>query len=111
MPRPKKETHLFFEQGDDEIQIRSWDKDFNAAVRKQKEKYPDTVWIRANDDEEPGFLWGAVKLVNFLFYPHPAANGEKQTGANRKRQAPRRQSEKQQTKMSKENRSFHKNLT
>ena len=69
MPRPKKETHLFFEQGEDEIQIRSWDKDLNAAVRKLKEKYPDLVWIRANDDDEPGFLWGAVKLENFLFYP------------------------------------------
>ena len=71
MPRPKKETHLFFEQGEDEIQIRSWDKDLNAAVRKLKEKHPDLVWIRANDDDEPGFLWGAVKLENFLFYPIP----------------------------------------
>ena len=71
MPRSKKETHLFFEQGEDEIQIRSWDKDLNAAVRKLQEKHPDLVWIRANDDDEPGFLWGAVKLENFLFYPIP----------------------------------------
>ena len=71
MPRPKKETHLFFEQGEDEIQIRSWDKDLNAAIRKLKEKHPDLVWIRSNDDDEPGFLWGAVKLENFLFYPIP----------------------------------------
>ena len=35
MPRAKKETHLFFEQGDDEIQIRSWDKNLNAAIRKR----------------------------------------------------------------------------
>ena len=69
MPRPKKETHLFFEQGEDEIQIRSWDKDLNAAVRKLKEKHPDLVWIRANDDDEPGFLWGAVKLKTFCFTP------------------------------------------
>ena len=71
MPRPKKETHLFYEQGEDEIQIRSWDKDLNAAIRKLKEKHPDLVWIRANDDDESGFLWGAVKLENFLFYPIP----------------------------------------
>ena len=71
MPRAKKETHLFFEQGDDEIQIRSWDKDLNAAVRKLKEKHPDLVWIRENDDDEPGYLWAAVKLKNFLFYPIP----------------------------------------
>ena len=71
MPRVKKETHLFYEQGDDEIQIRSWDKDLNAAVRKLKEKHPDTAWIRGNYDDEPGFLWAAVKLTNFLFYPIP----------------------------------------
>ena len=71
MPRAKKETHLFFEQEDDEIQIRSWDKDLNAAVRKLKEKHPDLVWIRDNDDDEPGYLWAAVKLTNFLFYPIP----------------------------------------
>ena len=71
MSRPKKETHLFYEQGDDEIQIRSWDKDLNAAVRKLKEKHPDLVWIRGNDDDEPGYLWAAVKLTNFLFYPIP----------------------------------------
>ena len=35
MPRAKKETHLFFEQGDDEIQIRSWDKNLNAAAMTQ----------------------------------------------------------------------------
>ena len=32
MPRAKKETHLFFEHGDDELQIRSWDKNLNAAI-------------------------------------------------------------------------------
>ena len=79
MPRPKKETHLFFEQGEDEIQIRSWDKDLNAAVRKLKEKHPDLVWIRANDDDEPGFLWGAVKLTNFLFYPIPPRTEKSKT--------------------------------
>ena len=46
MARPKKETHLFFEQGADEIQIRSWDKDLNAAVMRLKTKHPDAVWIR-----------------------------------------------------------------
>ena len=38
MARPKKETHLFFEQGADEIQIRSWDKDLNAAVGDKPDK-------------------------------------------------------------------------
>ena len=79
MPRPKKETHLFFEQGDDEIQIRSWDKDLNATVRKLKENHPDTVWIRTNDDDEPGYLWAAVKLTNFLFYPIPPRTEKSKT--------------------------------
>ena len=79
MPRPKKETHLFFEQGEDGIQIRSWDKDLNAAVRKLKEKYPDLVWIRANDDDEPGFLWGAVKLENITFKTLPPTSGKSRT--------------------------------
>ena len=61
MPRGKKETHLFFEQGDDELQIRSWDQNLNAAIRKMKAAHPETVWIRENDDDEPGFLWGAVR--------------------------------------------------
>ena len=43
MPRAKKETHLFFEQGDDELQVRSWDKNLNAAIRKMKAAHPDTV--------------------------------------------------------------------
>ena len=67
MARPKKETHLFFEQGEDEIQIRSWDKDLNAAVRKLKVDEPDAVWIRENDDDEPGYLWAAVKRDHFAF--------------------------------------------
>ena len=71
MPRPKKETHLFFEQSEDEIQIRSWDKDLNAVVRQLKEKHPATVWIRENDDDDPGFLWGAVKRENFSFHTVP----------------------------------------
>ena len=65
MPRPKKETHLFYEQGDDEIQIRSWDKDLNAAVRKLKEKHPDLIWIRGNDDDEPGYLWAADRARRY----------------------------------------------
>ena len=71
MARPKKETHLFFEQGADEIQIRSWDKDLNAAVLRLKAKHPDAVWIRENADDEPGFLWGAVRRENFSFHTVP----------------------------------------
>ena len=71
MPRTVKETHLFFAQGDDEIQIRSWDKNLNAAIRKMKAEHPETVWIRENDSDEPGFLWGAVKIENITFRTLP----------------------------------------
>lgn len=79
MPRAKKETHLFFEQGDDEIQIRSWDKNLNAAIRKMKAAHPETVWIRENDDDEPGFLWGAVRLENITFKTLPPTSGKSRT--------------------------------
>ena len=89
MARPKKETHLFFEQGDDEIQIRSWEKDLNAAVRKLKEKYPDAVWIRENDEDEPGYLWGAVKRENLSFHTVPPRSDKckKAQSTNGKRHA------------------------
>ena len=64
-----------------------------------KEKHPDTVWIRGNDDDEPGYLWAAVKLTNFLFYPIPprtekskrtqTENGKRHTN-NLKNQKPMR---------------------
>ena len=89
MPNNKKETWMFFEHGDDEIQIRSWDKKLNAAIRKMKAEHPETVWIRANDDDEPGFLWCAVKMENFVFYPVPpmSEKGKRAQSENGKRHA------------------------
>ena len=88
MARPKKETHLFFEQGADEIQIRSWDKDLNAAVMRLKTKHPDAVWIRENADDEPGFLWGAVRRENFSFHTIPSRPGPRE----QKRRIPKTES-------------------
>ena len=45
MPRAKKETIISYVHGEDEIQIRSWDKRLNAAIRKLKQDEPETVWI------------------------------------------------------------------
>ena len=60
-----KETHLWFEKGDDEIQIESYTKKLNEAILELKENVPGAVYII--DDEEPGFLRAAVKLKNITF--------------------------------------------
>ena len=60
-----KETHLWFEKGDDEIQVESYTKKFNDAILELNEKVPGAVYII--DDEEPGFLRAAVKLKNITF--------------------------------------------
>ena len=60
-----KETHLWFEKGDDEIQVESYTKKLNDAILELNEKVPGAVYII--DDEEPGFLRAAVKLENITF--------------------------------------------
>ena len=60
-----KETHLWFENGDDEIQVESYWKDLNEAIFDLQKTVPDDVVII--DDEEPGFLRAAVKLENITF--------------------------------------------
>lgn len=65
MSRAEKETVISYVHGDDEIHIRSWDKRLNAAIRKLKSDEPEAVWIMEN--EEPGFLWAAVKCGHLTF--------------------------------------------
>lgn len=60
-----KETHLWFEKDDDEIQIESYTKKLNDAILELNENVPGAVYII--DDEEPGFLRAAVKLKNITF--------------------------------------------
>ena len=60
-----KETHLWFEKGDDEIQIESYTKKLNDAVLELNKNVPGAVYII--DDEERGFLRAAVKLKNITF--------------------------------------------
>ncbi len=60
-----KETHLWFEKGDDEIQIESYSKKLNDAILELNENVLGAVYII--DDEEPGFLRAAVKLKNITF--------------------------------------------
>lgn len=60
-----KETHLWFEKGDDEIQIESYTKKLNDAILELNKNVPGAVYII--DDEEPDFLRAAVKLKNITF--------------------------------------------
>ena len=60
-----KETHLWFEKGDDEIHVESYTKKLNAAILELTENVPGAVYII--DDEEPGFLRAAVNLKNITF--------------------------------------------
>ncbi len=65
MARTAKETHIFYVHGSDEIQIRSWQKGLNAAIRKLQQDEPESVWIDESDD--PGYLQAAVKVGHLTF--------------------------------------------
>ena len=67
MPRAKKETIISYVHGEDEIQIRSWDKHLNAAINRLKQDEPEAVWIMDDDEAEPGYLWAAVKRGHLTF--------------------------------------------
>ncbi len=60
-----KETHLWFEKGDNEIQVESYSKKLNEAILELSKNVPAAVYII--DDEEPGFLRAAVKLTRLTF--------------------------------------------
>lgn len=60
-----KETHLWFEKGDDEIQVESYTKKLNDAILELNKNVPGAVYII--DDEEHCFLRAAVKLKNITF--------------------------------------------
>lgn len=80
-----KETHLWFENGDDEIQVESYWKDLNEAIFDLQKTVPDDVVII--DDEEPGFLRAAVKLKNitFMILPPQSEETKKAQSENGKR--------------------------
>lgn len=67
MPRAKKETVISYVHGEDEIQIRSWDKHLNAAINRLKKDEPEAVWIMDDEETEPGYLWAAIKCGHLTF--------------------------------------------
>ena len=80
-----KETHLWFANGDDEIQVESYWKELNKSVLNLQKDEPSAVCII--DDEPPSFLRAAVKLKNFTFRTMRSQTAEikKALSANGKR--------------------------
>lgn len=80
-----KETHLWFEKGDDEIQVESYSKKLNEAILELNKNVPGAVYII--DDEKPGFLRAAVKLKNitFMILPPQSEETKKAKSENGKR--------------------------
>ena len=80
-----KETHLWFEKGDDEIQIESYSKKLNEAIIELNKNIPGAVYII--DDEEPGFLRAAVKLksITFMMLTPQSEKSKKAKSENGKR--------------------------
>jgi hypothetical protein len=72
MPNVKrKEFHLFYAVGDDEIQIESHDKKRNKDILKLVASAPDAVKILDADDA-PYYLRAAVKAENVSLRFKPA---------------------------------------
>ena len=65
MSRKAKETHIFYVHGSGEIQVRSWHKGLNNAIRKLQQDEPQSVWI--DESNEPGYLQAAVKVGHLTF--------------------------------------------
>lgn len=86
MTRKAKHCHLFYEIGDDEIQIDSFDKKLNADVLKLSEEEPEAVFI-INDEDKPFYLRAAVKTKNlsFIFRKTPSVKSKKSQSENGKR--------------------------
>lgn len=64
MPRKKRETHLWFEQGDDGIEVESCDMKLNALIEKLAADVPDAVCVYNNED---GCLRCSVRRRNLTF--------------------------------------------
>ena len=50
MPRKMPETHLWFRQGDDRMEVESYDKKLNAVIEKLMHADPETVCVYSHED-------------------------------------------------------------
>ena len=65
MGRRIKEFHAFYDVGDDEVQIDSFDRKMNEEVLALAKAEPGAVWI-GYDEEAPTYLRAAVKNENIV---------------------------------------------
>ena len=86
MPRKKRETHLWFTQGDDVIEVESVDAKLNALIKKLAADVPDVVNFYSDEDE---CLRCSVRRSNLTFRTiRPPSAGSKQAqSANGKKHA------------------------
>ena len=86
MPRKKRETHLWFAQGDDLIEVESYDAKLNALIRKLAADVPDAVNVYSNED---GCLRCSVRRRNLTFRTirPPSSESKQAQSANGKKHA------------------------
>ena len=76
MSRKKRETHLWFTQGDDVIEVESFDVKLNGLIRKLACDVPDAVCVYSDED---GCLRCSVRRRNLTFRTiRPPSAGSKQ---------------------------------
>ncbi len=61
MPRKKRETHLWFAEGDERIEVESYDKRLNTKLEKLIANEPDAVTVYSYED---GCLRCSVRRCN-----------------------------------------------
>ena len=86
MPRKKRETHLWFTQGDDVIEVESFDTKLNAALVKLCSAVPDAVDVYSSEN---GCLRCSVRRRNLTFRTirPPSAESKQAQSENGKRHA------------------------
>ena len=86
MPRKKRETHLWFSQGDDMIEVESYDAKLNALIGKLAADAPNAVCIYNDED---GCLRCSVRRRNLTFRTirPPSAKSKQAQSENGKKHA------------------------
>ena len=86
MPRKKRETHLWFTQGDDVIEVESYDAKLNALIGKLAGDVPDAVNVYSDED---GCLRCSVRRRNLTFRTirPPSAESKQAQSENGKKHA------------------------
>ncbi len=86
MPKKKHETYLWFTQGDEWMEVDSYDKKLNSMIEKLMADVPDAVNVYSDED---GCLRCSVHRRNLTFHTirPPSDAGKKAQSENGKRHA------------------------